>query len=248
VDCRRVIRVKLVQKVILAVPNVPVATRVKRVGVSMVLVNCVLKVNTVQVEMKMVLKRMQQLVSVVQQDIHPMKAVQNVNHVKQVLLVVMLLVKFVKIVVLVNSVQAKKTMVLLPPTQLNALVAPRVGRPKQAAQNVNRVKRVLLVLMWVKNVIIVVLANTVQAKKPMAPLPTPRNVLFVQLGTILIRGVQNVNSAVQEHTVTSLEKNAKIVHWNTPEEVMIQMVHNARDAFWVKQLRVKVQPRAVGAI
>jgi hypothetical protein len=83
----------------------------------------------------------------------------------------------------------------------------------------------------------------------MALLPTPRNVSFVQLGTIPIRGVQNVNSAVPEHTATLwVGRNAKVAHWNTPEEVMIQMVHNARDAFWVKQLRVKVQPRAVGAI
>jgi hypothetical protein len=202
--------------------------------------------NTAQVKMLMVILRIRLSVLVVLRVGRPKKGVRNANRVKRVLLV-LLWVKSAIIVVRVNTVPVKMMMAPLS-IQLNALVAPRVGLPKKGVRNVNRVKRELLVLLWVKSVRLVVKVNFVQAEKPMAPLPTPRNVLFVQLGTILIRGVRNVNSAVQEHTVTSLEKNAKIVHWNTPEEVMIQMVHNARDAFWVKQLRVKVQPRAVGAI
>jgi hypothetical protein len=46
---------------------------------------------------------------------------------------------------------------------------------------------------------------------------------------------------VLEHTVTSLEKHAKIVHWNTPEEEMTRMVHNANNASWVKPPRLKVR-------
>jgi hypothetical protein len=55
-------------------------TLVKRVLVSMVLVNCVQRVNTVQVEL-MELKQLQQLVSVVQLGMYPVKAVPNVNRV-----------------------------------------------------------------------------------------------------------------------------------------------------------------------
>jgi len=66
----------------------------------MVLVICVGKVSTVQVEMKMVLTRMQQLVSVVQLDIYPVKAVQNAS-----LVVLVPMVLGVKIVMLVDIVR-----------------------------------------------------------------------------------------------------------------------------------------------
>jgi hypothetical protein len=72
-------------------------------------------VNIVKVKNTMVLALpIQHDALIVQQDIHPIPAVLNVNHVKLVLLV-MLLVKIVKIVVLVNSVQVK-------PIQLDALI------------------------------------------------------------------------------------------------------------------------------
>ena len=46
--CRLVILVKLVKKVILEVPNAPVATRVKRVRATVVLVNNARRVNRVR--------------------------------------------------------------------------------------------------------------------------------------------------------------------------------------------------------
>ena len=142
----------------------------------------------------------------------PNQAVQNVNRVKLVRSV-QLWVKFVNHAMRANTVNEWKTMVKPLQTQPFASVAPRVGRPKQAVQDVSRVKRVLLVLMWVKIVKIVVLVNFVPVKMMMALSPTPPNVFFVQLGTIPIRGVQNVNSAVPEHTTTSsVERNVKRVH------------------------------------
>ena len=70
----------------------------------------------------MVLTQMHQLVSVVQLDMYPIKAVLNVNRVKQVNLV-MLRVKRVKIAMPVNIVKVKKTMVLTLPIQHDALIA-----------------------------------------------------------------------------------------------------------------------------
>jgi hypothetical protein len=148
---------------------------------------------------------------------------------------------------LVNTAQEKMMKVILR-IRLCVLIAPRVGRPKQAAPNANRVKQGQLVLLWVKSVRFAARVNFAQAKKPMAPLPTPRNVLCVQLGTILIRGAQNVNSAVPEHTAELwVGRNAKVAHWNTPEEAMTQMVHTARGAFWVKQRHHHVPQRVKSA-
>jgi len=150
-------------------------------------------------------------------------------------------------VVNVNFVQKVNTALdQIPPRR--AKIVLWVGRPRKEVRNVNHAKRVLLVRLWVKYVRLVEKVNFVPAKKPMAPLPTPPNVFFVQLGTIPIRGVQNVNSAVPEHTTTSsVERNAKLVHWNTPEEVMTRELPNAHDAFWGKQRHYQVPQRVKSA-
>jgi hypothetical protein len=167
------------------------------------------------------------------------------------------------------------TKVMLPKVDRVCLVFPvnfKMKRANNRANNVKQIPKVKTRLRSVVNPVVLVKKRVPAVRNVRNVMPVKQeqvhvvNVNFVQkVNTALVqillhrartvrwvgrprKGVPNVNSAVQEHTVTSLEKNAKIVHWNTPEEVLIQMVHNARDAFWVKQLRVKVQPRAVGAI
>jgi hypothetical protein len=167
------------------------------------------------------------------------------------------------------------TKVMLQKVDRVCLVFPvnfKMKRANNRANNVKQIPKVKTRLRSVVNPVVLVKKRVPAVRNVRNVMPVKQeqvqvvNVNFVQkVNTALVqillhrartvrwvgrprKGVPNVNSAVQEHTVTSLEKNAKIVHWNTPEEVMIQMVHNARDAFWVKQLRVKVQPRAVGAI
>jgi hypothetical protein len=167
------------------------------------------------------------------------------------------------------------TKVMLQKVDRVCLVFPvnfKMKRANNRANNVKQIPKVKTRLRSVVNPVVLVKKRVPAVRNVRNVMPVKQeqvqvvNVNFVQkVNTALVqillhrartvrwvgrprKGVPNVNSAVQEHTVTSLEKNAKIVHWNTPEEVLIQMVHNARDAFWVKQLRVKVQPRAVGAI
>jgi len=229
-----------------AVRNVNPVKRGPLVRLWVKYVHRVMLVNTAQVKMLKVILRIRLYVLIAPRVGRPKQAAPSVNRVKRGQLV-RLWVKSVAIVVRVSTVPVKMTMAPLP-TQLNALVAPRVGRPKQAAPNANRVKRGQLVRLWVKSVRFAARVNFVQAKKPMAPLPTPRNVLCVQLGTILIRGAQNVNSAVPEHTATLwVGRNAHVANWNTPEEAMTQMVHTARGAFWVKQRHHHVPQRVKSA-
>ena len=85
----------------------------------------------------------------------------------------LVLVKSVHRVMLANTVKVKKPMGSLPLTQRNVLVVLLVGLPNQAVQNVNRVKLVRSVQLWVKFVNHAMRANTVNEWKTMVkPLQT----------------------------------------------------------------------------
>ena len=102
-----------------------------------------------------------------------MPEVLNANRVKQARLATWW-AKHVNIVVRVNTVQVKIPMapLLIRP---NALVAPRVGPPKQAAPSVNRVKRARLATWWVKHVNLAHWGLLEKASTPMLPIANNAN-------------------------------------------------------------------------
>ena len=138
------------------------------------------------------------------------KAARNVNRVKLERLV-MLRVGHVVIAVLVNTVKVKKTTVKRQRTPLFVLVAPPVGRPKQAVPNANRVKQVLLVMLRVMTVKIAILVNTVKAKKTtVLTSPIQRFVLIAQRGIHQVRVVPSANPVGRGRPVLGVKSAVKV--------------------------------------
>jgi hypothetical protein len=133
-------------------------------------------------------------------------------------------VNVVKIAVLDNTVKKWKMVVLLRQTQPFALIAPRVGRPNQRVPNVNHAKPVTLVLLLVKIVPRVVLANTDQVKMFMVILRIRLFVLVAPWDGHPKQAAQNANHATVVHLMTSVVKSVKNAHLVPSQKVVLYNV------------------------